>query len=183
INLAHLGTRIEAALGDGARWGARIRYSREPEALETAGGIALALPLLGDDPFLVVNGDIWTDFDFGRFRTAALQMTHQRLLAWCVLVENPVHHRRGDFGLRAGMLTNDDPARLTFSGIALYRRELFASVVPGTRTALAPLLRAACAGGRVGGELHAGRWVDVGTPQRLAELDGMIGAGAANARR
>ena len=174
INHAHLGAMIEQALGDGARWGLSIDYSREPQALETAGGIANALPLLGDEPFLVVNGDIWCDFDLGRARTIAAQMLAADLLAWCVLVDNPPHHPAGDFGIARGALSDDAKPRLTFSGIGVYRPGLFAGVAPGQCAALAPLLRSAMAGGRAGAEYHAGRWVDVGTVERLAALDAQL---------
>lgn len=171
VNHAWLGERIEAALGDGSHAGARIRYSREPAALETAGGIATALPLLGDEPFLVVNADIFCDFDFGRAITIAAQMRAGALLAWCVLVPNPTHHPHGDFGLACGRLLADAPERLTFAGIGVYAPALFAGTPPGRPAPLAPLLRAAARDGRAGGERHDGRWTDVGTPQRLAELD------------
>lgn len=168
INHAHLGDQIEALLGDGGAWGVAIRYSAEPAgALETAGGIANALPLLGDDPFLVVNGDIYCEWDFARGRTA-LQFGDQ---AYLVLVPNPPHHAGGDFALRAGRVADDGEPRFTFTGIGIYRAALFAGIERGKPAKLAPLLRAAMAEDRVGGELHAGRWVDVGTPQRLEELD------------
>ncbi|MDK9716156.1 N-acetylmuramate alpha-1-phosphate uridylyltransferase MurU [Sulfuritalea hydrogenivorans] len=176
INHAHLGAQIEAALGDGARWGLSIRYSPEPEgALETAGGIANALPLLGEDaPFLVVNGDIWCDWDVSR-AAAALAATD---LAHLVLVPNPPHHPRGDFSLaedRVGtgidIKTGSGARVCTFSGIGIYRPQLFAEIRRGQPAKLAPLLRAAMDARRASGELHAGQWVDVGTPQRLAELD------------
>jgi N-acetyl-alpha-D-muramate 1-phosphate uridylyltransferase len=177
INHAWLGDRIEAALGDGAAYGLRLRYSAETEALETAGGIAKALPLLGDGPFLVVNGDIWCDWDPGRARSIAAQLDGLGWLAWCVLVANPEHHPRGDFALDRGRLRTDDAGeRLTFAGIGVYRPELFAAVPPGGRAPLAPLLREAAAEGRAGAERHPGRWVDVGTPQRLAELDAQLGS-------
>ncbi|MFO1198994.1 MAG: nucleotidyltransferase family protein [Burkholderiaceae bacterium] len=179
INHAHLGAMIEAALGDGTRFGVAIAYSPEREALETAGGITQALPLLGDGPFAVVNGDVWCDWDFGRLRTIAAQMDAAALDAWCVLVDNPAHHPRGDFGVRDGRLRDDDAGpRLTFSGIGAYRASLFAGIARGARAPLAPLLRAAAAGGRAGAERHAGRWVDVGTAERLAELDAQLTAGA-----
>lgn len=178
INHAHLGASIEQALGDGARWGLSIAYSREAEALETAGGIANALPLLGTDPFLVVNGDIWCDFDFARARGIAAQMRAASLLAWCVLVENPPQHPRGDFGIDCGRLTADAGPRYTFSGIGVYHPRLFAGVASGDRTPLAPLLHEAIARGRAGAERHFGRWTDVGTPQRLAELDAQLRAEA-----
>ena len=176
INHAHLGAQIEAALGDGARWGLSIRYSAEPEgALETAGGIANALPLLGnDEPFLVINGDIHCDWDPARAVTALLPGD----LAHLVLVPNPPHHARGDFSLTgrevgAGIeVETGRGAELhTFSGIGIYRPQIFAGIRRGQSAQLAPLLRAAMGTGKVSGELHGGRWVDVGTPQRLAELD------------
>lgn len=174
INHAHLGGQIEAALGDGARWGLSIRYSAEPEgALETAGGIANALPLLGhDEPFLVVNGDIYCDWDVARAATAVATTD----LAHLVLVPNPPQHPRGDFSLTGTQVGADIAATagaqvFTFSGIGIYRPQLFADIRCGERAQLAPLLRTAMAAGRVSGELHAGRWTDVGTPQRLAELD------------
>lgn len=169
INHAHLGHMLEAALGDGARFGARIRWSPEGEALETAGGIAYALPLLGDAPFLVINGDIVCDFDFARLPTlAAAQRAH------LVLVPNPPHHAGGDFALREGKALTDGEPRFTFSGIGVYDPALFAGIRRGAKAKLAPLLRAAVEAGRVGGELHDGLWMDIGTPERLAELDRML---------
>jgi MurNAc alpha-1-phosphate uridylyltransferase len=167
INHAHLGQQIEAELGNGARFGVSIRYSPEPEALETAGGIAQALPLLGTAPFLVVNGDIYTEYDFGRLR----QRLTDELLAWLVLVDNPEHNGKGDFALADCRVTEQGESLHTFSGIGVYRPELFAGVTRGSKARLAPLLREAMRSGRVGGEYYSGRWVDVGTPQRLAELD------------
>lgn len=174
VNHAHLGELIERALGDGSRFGARIRYSAEREALETAGGIARALPLLGDGPFLVVNGDVFCDFDFARAaaRRPALAGSDAPL-AHLVLVENPPHHPRGDFAL-AGDRVGLDGERFTFSGIGLYRPELFAGVPRGAKAKLAPLLLDAIDAGRVTGELYRGRWVDVGTPERLRALDSQL---------
>ena len=175
INHAHLGAQLEAALGDGSRWGLAIAWSPEAEALETAGGIANALPLLGEAPFLVLNGDVWCDFDPGRARSIAQQMDAAALEAWCVLVANPDHHPDGDFALEHGRLVDRAAApRFTFSGIGVYRPALFAGIGRGTRAPLAPLLRAAAARGRAGAELHTGRWIDVGTPQRLAQLDAQL---------
>ena len=177
INHAHLGAQIEAALGDGARWGLSIRYSPEPEgALEAAGGIANALTLLGTgEPFLVINGDIYCDWDVAR---AANALTVNGL-AHLVLVPNPPHHARGDFLLANGEVRADIEVEApagneqvcTFSGIGIYRPQLFADIQRGQPAKLAPLLRAAMDTGGVSGELHAGRWIDVGTPQRLADLD------------
>jgi len=167
INHAHLGHMIEAALGDGVRFGVAIRYSAEAEPLETAGGIAKALPLLGTAPFLAVNGDIFCDFDF----SALIAHSLERHLAHLVLVNNPSHHPQGDFVLRGSHVGEAGDHKSTFSGIGLYRPELFAGVRPGSKGQLAPLLRAAMARGLVSGELHRGEWHDVGTPQRLAELN------------
>jgi MurNAc alpha-1-phosphate uridylyltransferase len=168
INHAHLGDQIEALLDDGDAWGVRIRYSEEPVgALETAGGIANALPLLGDAPILVINGDIFCDWDVARARTAI----GDGLLAHLVLVPNPGHHPLGDFALLDGKVGAGGTAKLTFSGIGIYRPEMFAAIDRGQVAKLAPLLDAAIAAGRVSGELHDGRWVDVGTPERLAALD------------
>jgi N-acetyl-alpha-D-muramate 1-phosphate uridylyltransferase len=176
INTSHLAKHVESALGDGARYGAHIVYSHEPVALETAGGIALALPLLGDAPFVVVNGDICTDFDFARLRTVLGRERTPRPLAHLILVDNPPHHRAGDFGLEHGVVTTSDGPRLTFSGIGVYSPRLFESIVPGTRGQLATVLRAAIARGEVTGERHAGLWSDVGTPERLAEANALFGS-------
>ncbi len=170
INHAHLGARLEAAIGDGTPWGVGIAWSREGEALETAGGIATALPLLGDAPFAAVNGDIHTDFDFARLRTALAADADAHL----VLVDNPPHHPRGDFTLAGGRAGNAESPRLTFAGIGVYRPRLFAGVAPGTRAPLAPLLRAAADRGALAAERHGGTWTDVGTPERLAELDARL---------
>lgn len=170
INHAHLGARIETALGDGNRFGARIRYSPEGEALETAGGIATALPLLGPDPFLVVNGDIHTDIDFAALSGVDLAGTPPAL-AHLVLVDNPEHHARGDFALDGRFATDDGTPKFTFSGVGVYRPELFATTPPRTKAKLAPLLVAAMRTRRVTAERHQGYWLDVGTPARLAELD------------
>jgi MurNAc alpha-1-phosphate uridylyltransferase len=170
INHAHLGQRIEQALGDGRRWGVRIRYSPERQALETGGGVFQALGLLGAEPFLVVNGDIWSDYRFD-----ALPPLDAARLAHLLLVDNPAHHPEGDFALHAGQVRNSGPQRLTFSGIGVYRPALFNGCRAGAFR-LAPLLRAACDAGQVSGEHFHGRWVDVGTPERLRELDRMLGA-------
>jgi N-acetyl-alpha-D-muramate 1-phosphate uridylyltransferase len=164
VNHAHLGAQIEAALGDGAAYGLRLRYSPEAVALETGGGIFRALPILGPDPFVVVNGDVWTDFDLGDLGLAESDLAH------LVLVDNPVHHPAGDFVLEGDRVRDADGPRLTFSGIGVYRPALFDGCTAG-RFPLAPLLRTAMAAGRVSGEHYRGRWVDVGTPERLAALD------------
>ena len=178
INHAHLGSQIEAALGDGARWGLSIRYSPEAQgALETAGGIANALPLLGEgEPFLVINGDIWCDWDPKR----AMNALGSTDLAHLVLVPNPPQHPQGDFSLRGREVGADIVATgcgaqvCTFSGIGIYSPQLFADIRRGQPAKLAPLLRVAMGERRVSGELHGGRWIDVGTPQRLDELDGEL---------
>lgn len=172
INHAHLGGQIEAALGDGSRFGVSIRYSPEAEALETAGGIANALPLLGDEPFLVVNGDIFCDHDF-----AALPRELGALSAWLVLVDNPAHHPGGDFALKEDRVLEAGEHKLTFSGIGIYRPEMFAAIARGAKARLAPLLRERMAAGRVGGEHYRGFWLDVGTPERLRHLDKLLGSG------
>lgn len=178
INHAHLGQQIEDALGDGSQFGASIHYSPETTALETAGGIVQALPLLGDEVFAVINGDIWSDYDFARLLERACQLGFSDDLAHLVLVNNPEHHPSGDFLLHNGRLLPTHDLRLatsdskyTFSGIGLYRPELFAGLTRGVAAPLAPLLRSAIAEGRVSGEHHAGYWLDVGTPQRLDELN------------
>lgn len=167
INHAHLGSLIEQTLGDGSQWGLHIQYSPEPPgALETAGGIASALPLLGDQPFLVVNGDVYCDLDFGRFAGWTAGMAH------LVMVENPAHHTAGDFSLDGERVTYANGEQtLTYAGIGVFSPAFFADVQPGTVMKLRPLLDAAIATGTLTGERYTGRWVDVGTPQRLAELD------------
>lgn len=174
INLSWLGEQIAAALGDGSAQGLRITFSREPwPALETGGGIFQALPLLGPGPFLLVNGDVFTDVDFTRIRLAPAD------LAQLVLVPNPEHHPRGDFWLdAAGRVLADAAAgaeRLTYSGIAVLHPDLFEGAEPG-RFPLLPLLERARAAGRLGGQRHDGRWLDVGTPARLAQLDAELRA-------
>src|SRR5512135_1826743 len=179
INHAHLGAQIEAALGNGDRYGVHIRYSPEhPAALETAGGIAHALHLLGEEVFAVINGDIWCDYDFAQLPERATTLQASSDTAHLVLINNPAHHPNGDFHLQKGRLTpaNDQQlttsgSKLTFSGIGLYKPALFTRLDRNAAAPLAPLLREQIAAGRVSGEHHAGRWVDVGTPQRLAELD------------
>jgi MurNAc alpha-1-phosphate uridylyltransferase len=169
INHAHLGAQLAAALGDGAAYGVHIDYSAEPPgALETGGGIFNALPLLGEAPFLVVNADIWTDFDFTRLSRQPDGMAH------LVLVDNPTHHLAGDFALQDGRVREDGPARLTFSGIGVYRSALVANS-PGGSFPLAPLLRRAMAAGQVSGERYAGAWFDIGTPERLAAVNRWVG--------
>lgn len=165
VNHAHLGEQIEAVLGTGARFGANIRYSPEPQGgLETAGGIFRALPLLDSDPFLVVNGDIWTDYPFTRLPRTIAGLAH------LVLVDNPTHHPQGDFGLANGRVDDFGEPRLTFSGIGIYRHALFKDCRPG-KFPLAPLLRQAMHAQQVSGEHYRGRWADIGTPERLDEIN------------
>jgi MurNAc alpha-1-phosphate uridylyltransferase len=173
INHAHLGEQIEAALGNGDKFGLKLTYSPEPPgALETAGGIAHALPLLGDQPFLVVNGDIWCDWAplqaLSRART--LRQHHAHL----VFIDNPPQHPDGDFCLDGELVRNAENcggSTLTYAGIGIFAPSFFASVPGGAVMKLRPLLDAGIDEGIISGERHAGRWVDVGTPQRLAELD------------
>ena len=169
INHAHLGAQIEQALGTGAAFGVSITYSPESSALETAGGIRHALPLLGDAPFLVVNGDVWTDYDFTQL--SLLNWTEGRL-AHLVLVDNPPQHPTGDFGLHAGkVFSGAGTKQYTFSGIGCYQPALFTDLTDAQPAKLAPLLRIAMQHGQVSGEHYAGEWHDIGTPQRLIELD------------
>ncbi|NYT63198.1 nucleotidyltransferase family protein [Alcaligenaceae bacterium] len=173
INLAWLGDQIQQALGDGSQYGASICYSYESTALETAGGIAQALPFFQDEPFLVINGDIWCDWDPARALATAINNDTQ---AWLLMVDNPAQHPQGDFQLHpSGLITDktgqDDASILTFSGIGIYRPALFASIDKRQAAPLAPLLRQAMNARQVCGSRHTGLWVDVGTPQRLAQLD------------
>lgn len=178
INTSWLAQRFPELLGDGTHWGLRLHYSYEGETpLETGGGMRHALHLLGDSPFIAVNGDIWTDFDF------AILPSDPEGDAHLLLVQNPAHNPHGDFALDSkGLVHSDGPERLTFSGIGIYRACLlqdWQSVIGDVagagehppRFKLAPLLRAAMSRGAVSGSRHAGRWTDVGTPQRLEELD------------
>ena len=181
VNTSWLAPQFPTALGDGARWGLRLHYRFEGDTpLETGGGMHNALGLLADAPFLAVNGDVWTDFDF------SLLPAEPPGLAHLVLVDNPPQHPAGDFALHDdGRVDSEGEPRLTFAGIGMYRASLFddwrsiIGDVPGVdetppRFKLAPLLRAAMARGQVAGTHHAGRWTDVGTPERLAELDASL---------
>ncbi|HKN78481.1 MAG TPA: nucleotidyltransferase family protein [Lysobacter sp.] len=183
VNTSWLAPRFPELLGDGARWGLQLHFVYEgPTPLETGGGMLNALPLLGDAPFLAVNGDVWTDFDFARLPK------EPRGIAHLVLVDNPPQHPAGDFALHDdGRVDDAERGRLTFSGIGLYRPSLFdgwraiIGDAPGAdatppRFRTPPLLRAAMARGEVDGTHHAGRWTDVGTPQRLADLDASLRA-------
>ncbi len=174
VNTAWLGDMIPAALGSGAQFGLAITYSHErPEALETGGGIFQALPLLGSGPFLLVNGDVWTDMDFGALRRPPPTGS----LAHLVLVPNPPQHARGDFRLEQGLLSEDEGLRHTYSGVGIYRPEFFEGCVPG-RFPLLPLLRRAIARRALSGEIFNGRWYDIGTAERLASLDAELSRAA-----
>ncbi|MEN8146268.1 MAG: N-acetylmuramate alpha-1-phosphate uridylyltransferase MurU [Campylobacterota bacterium] len=166
INIAHLGHMIPEALGDGSKWGIKIVYSDEQEegALESAGGIVKALPLLGSEPFLVVNGDVWCDHEFN----AVFDLKDD--LAHLILVSNPDHNKKGDFALNNGRLLNEGDHQLTFSGIGYYSPVLFEKL-PYGKSALAPLLRKAIDDERVSGTLHNGEWRDIGTPERLDAIN------------
>ncbi len=168
INIAHLGYQIPQALGDGSEWGVNITYSDEQEegALESAGGIVKALPLLGDETFLVLNGDIFTDYDFQFHRKLA-----DGVLAHLILVPNPEHNPEGDFALVGQRVV--DNKQYTFSGIGYYSPKLFEGVAY-EKSALAPLLRAAMKEGKVTGELYRGEWLDIGTPERLELLNAQL---------
>jgi len=168
INHARLGEKFTARLGDGRAYGVEIVYSAEGETpLETGGGIKFALPLLGADPFIVVNADIYTDFDFRRLPAQPQCRAH------IVLVENPPHHPQGDFALHDTLVSEAGGDRYTYSGIGVFAPELFQDS-PAGAFPLAPLLRRAMGLGEVTGEIHAGVWLDIGTPERLALLNNML---------
>ncbi len=175
INHAHLGQQIEDALGNGAGLGVSIEYSREGSALETAGGIATALPLIESEVFPVVNGDIYCEFDFARLAEPLTRLASGHDQAHLVLVDNPPQHPQGDFVLDGSRVVasplTPHASRFTFSGIGVYHRALFAHTPAREKAPLAPLLRRAIDAGRVSGEHYAGRWEDVGTPARLTALD------------
>jgi N-acetyl-alpha-D-muramate 1-phosphate uridylyltransferase len=170
INLSWLGDRISAALGDGHDYGLSITYSEEgPEPLETGGGIFKALPLLGPGPFLVVNGDTWSDIEYGHLALEDGANGH------LVLVPNPTHNTRGDFGIDGDFVVDRDVDRFTYSGVGVYRPEFFAGCSPG-KFPMLPLLKRAISARLLRGEVHRGEWCDVGTPQRLATLDAEVRA-------
>lgn len=178
INHAWLGQQIEAVLGDGRDYGVHISYSDEGgTGLETAGGIATALPLLGDEPFLVINGDVLTNIDFQATGALAATLLQQHYSAYLWLVDNPPHHPHGDFALMAnGEIHEQDNAgeQLTFSGVGIYHSELFRHMPAHHSAKLAPLLRQAINAGRVCGTKHCGIWLDVGTVERLAEANRLM---------
>ena len=170
INHAHLGSLIERALGDGAPYSIAITYSPEREALETAGGIANALPLLGEAPFAVVNADVYSDYDYAGLAAACVALLQTDRVAHLVLVDNPQHHEAGDFALASGYAALQGE-RFTFSGLSACRPELYASVKRGARAKLAPLLATYIGRSQVSAEHFSGTWCDVGTPERLSELN------------
>lgn len=185
INHSYLGQMIEAALGNGNRYGVSIRYSHELVALETAGGITQALPLLRNEveggkaaaqPFLTINADIYCEIDFSALLPVLwhMQANSDRTLAHLVLVDNPAHHTDGDFTLDSDSVTLAERNRLTFSGIGVYQPELFRDVMPGAAAKLAPLLCQAIALGKASGQHYPGVWVDVGTPERLRLLNARL---------
>jgi N-acetyl-alpha-D-muramate 1-phosphate uridylyltransferase len=180
INHSHLGSMIEEALGDGERYGARIAYSAEETALETAGGIAQARHLLGDAPFVAVSGDIYCPhFNFEQVKTALQDndvwgnphAADKRDVAWLYLVKNPDFHPHGDFSLNTFSIANEGEPRYTFGNIGVYRPEIFDGINPGQHAKLAPILRAYADRGQVGGEVYRGTWFNVGTPEQLAQLN------------
>ena len=180
INHAYLGHMIEAALGDGAQFGASIAYSAEGIALETAGGIAKARHLLGDEPFVVISSDIYCPhFDFAQVKNTLEDSDvwgnpyprDTRDIAWLYMVKNPPYHPLGDFALNNFTLANEGEPTYTFGNIGVYRPEMFDSIEPGQHAMLVTLLREYAARGQIGGELYRGEWVNVGTPDELAQLN------------
>jgi MurNAc alpha-1-phosphate uridylyltransferase len=170
INIAHLGYMIPEALGDGSKWGVKLHYSDEQKGggLESAGGIVKALPLLGNEPFLVVNGDVWCDYEFD----STFELG-EGILAHLILVPNPEHNVSGDFDLKKGLVTSEGKARYTFSGIGYYSPNLFKWLEHGKR-ALGEVLRDTMKHDAVSGEVYDGMWRDIGTPERLEEINEML---------
>jgi MurNAc alpha-1-phosphate uridylyltransferase len=185
INHAHLGHMIEEELGDGSKYGATIAYSREPEALETAVGIAYALHLLGDEPFVAISGDIYCPyFDFEQVKDVlhdkdAIGIPYpadQRDACWLYLTPNPWHNPKGDFGLNMYAVTNEGDPKWNFANIGVYRPEMFAHIKPGEKAKLGLLMREYAARGQAGGEIYKGEWVNVGTIEQLEELNAPLSA-------
>jgi len=179
INAAHLADALMHALGDGSRYGVRIHWSREPEPLEPAGGIATAMPLCPEGPLVVVAGDVYTDFDYAALRaradTMALDDASPRV--HLVMVPNPAYHPEGDFALEGSRIHWDGPSRLTFGSLAVYDTALFRELPRGTKLKLLPLLHDWISRGLVSGELYEGPWANVGTPDELAKLDQVLARG------
>ena len=168
INLSHLGQQIRDYCGNGSQWGAVISYSDEGEAaLETAGGIAYALPLLGDQPFLVINADIICDYPLAELRNKQFDLAH------LVLIDNPPHNPQGDFSLNQNMLSEIGAEKFTFSGIGIYHPDLFKSIAFGPLK-LRPVLNQAMQDQRISGEKFDGLWMDIGTPARLKEIEAVL---------
>lgn len=182
INHAWLGAVIEAGLGDGSAWGVRISYSPEATALETAGGIAQALPLLGDAPFLLLSGDVFTDFDLRRLVVAAQRMAADGTLAHLVMVPNPPYHPNGDYALQDGLIAPDGAPKLCYGSIGVCHPALVAGVVQGCVAKLGPLLAQAARAGKVSGELYDGVWVNVGTPLDLHQANELAARGSCAAQ-
>ena len=172
VNVSHLASQITERFANGAEYGLAVRWSHEAQALETAGGIAQALALLGTAPFLLVNADIWCDYEFSGLRNHKLG-SH---LAHLVLVPNPPHHRQGDFSLDGAIVGSGPAPRYTYAGIAVLSPEIVTGIRPGDKAPLGPVLIAAAARGEVTGELHQGVWRDIGTAERLAALQAMLGS-------
>jgi len=170
INVSHLAQQIVDFVGDGKRFGVRVAYSREAEPLETAGGIAQAQPLLGEPPFLLINADIYCEVDF----KALLAYPLGAMMAHLVLVPNPAHRAQGDFSLRARMVSKEGSPRYTYSGVAVMSPQLVRTIRRGEKAPLAPLLFSAAAERRITGEVFEGLWQDVGTMDRLAELESQL---------
>ena len=166
VNASYFSEQIEAFCGDGSRWGCNVEVVVEPKPLETAGGILNALPLLGDEPFAVVNGDVFTAYPFERLRRHDLNND----LAHLVMIPNPSHHPEGDFQLLKTRIVDGQQSRTTFSGLSVMSPRLFAGLAPG-KLALRPVLDQAITSQRVSGELFSGLWSDVGTPDRLRNLE------------
>jgi MurNAc alpha-1-phosphate uridylyltransferase len=176
INVAHGAGQITSALGDGEAFGVRLLWSREPEPLETAGGIATASPLLAEGPVLIVSGDVWTRFDYAslRERIAAMASTAAPPRVHLVMVPNPVYHREGDFALAAGRVELEGSERLTFGNVGIYDTALVRGLPRGVKLRMLPLYREWIRGGVVSGERYDGPWVNVGTPADLAALDAAL---------
>lgn len=179
INAAHQGDRLIATLGDGARWNVRIRWSREAEPLETAGGVATASPLLPDAPVLIVSGDIWTRFDYGSLHARIDAMVAGAVSrVHLVMVPNPPYHRAGDFAVVDGGLALTGEPRLTFGNIGIYDMTLFRGLARGVKLRMLPLYQDWIRGGLVSCERYDGPWANVGTPADLAALDAALGGDA-----
>jgi len=179
VNASHLASHFVAALGAGASFGVSLKWSIEPEALETAGGIATALPLLPLGPVLIVSGDIWTDYDYAQLRDRAMRMAKEPASprAHLVMVDNPPYHPRGDFALDGDRIAREGSVLLTFGNIGLYDTALFQTIARGVKHKLLPLYHAWIAGGLVSGERFTGAWANVGTPADLAALNASIANG------